>query len=44
MRAVVLDAFHAPLHVEERSAPEAPAEGAVVRVKAVGVCHSIPPD
>jgi propanol-preferring alcohol dehydrogenase len=40
MRAVVLDAFHAPLHVEERPAPVAPEEGAVVRVKAVGVCHS----
>ena len=40
MRAVVLDEFHAPLHVEERPVPGAPPGGAVVRVKAVGVCHS----
>jgi len=40
MRAVVLDEFNAPLRVEERPPPDAPAGGAVVRVKAVGVCHS----
>ena len=40
MRAVVLDDFHAPLRLEERPLPAVPSDGAVVRVKAVGVCHS----
>ncbi len=40
MRAVVLDEFNGPLRIEERATPDAPVGGAIVRVKAVGVCHS----
>jgi alcohol dehydrogenase, propanol-preferring len=40
MRAAVLRAFGAPLHLEERPMPQAEAGGVVVRVLGAGVCHT----
>ncbi len=40
MQAVVLREFHGELAVEDRPVPDPTGDGVVVRVKAVGVCHS----
>lgn len=40
MRAMVLPAYGAPLEELELADPEPPTGGAVVRVRAAGVCHS----
>ena len=40
MQAVVLREFHGGLAVEERPRPEPSGGGVLVRVEAVGVCHS----
>ena len=40
MRAAVLDAFNAPLVVRDVPEPDCPPDGAVVAVKACGVCRS----
>ncbi len=40
MRAAVFEAFNAPLTVKNVPDPECPADGAIVRVEACGVCRS----
>jgi alcohol dehydrogenase len=40
MRAAVFEAFNAPLTVRNVVDPECPADGAIVRVEACGVCRS----
>jgi alcohol dehydrogenase len=40
MRAVVFDAVGSPLRVTELAPPECPADGAVIDVKATGICRS----
>jgi alcohol dehydrogenase len=40
MRAVVFDAVGSPLRVTEIAPPECPAAGAVIDVKATGICRS----
>jgi propanol-preferring alcohol dehydrogenase len=40
MQAAVLREFHGPLEVEDRPLPAGSGEAAVVKVTAVGVCHS----
>ena len=40
MRAAVLHAFRAPLALEQVSEPELPPDGAVVEVRATGLCRS----
>lgn len=40
MRAVVFDAIGAPLRLAEVPAPECPADGAVIDVRATGICRS----
>jgi alcohol dehydrogenase len=40
MRAVVFDAVGSPLRVTEVSPPECPPDGAVIEVKATGICRS----
>ncbi|MCP4327677.1 MAG: zinc-dependent alcohol dehydrogenase family protein [Alphaproteobacteria bacterium] len=40
MRAALFEAFRAPLGVVDIAAPTVPADGAVVRVEACGVCRS----
>jgi alcohol dehydrogenase len=40
MRAAVLHAFRAPLELEEVSEPELPPDGALVEVRATGLCRS----
>ena len=40
MRAVVFDAVGSPLRVTELAPPECPPDGAVIEVKATGICRS----
>src|SRR4051794_27951142 len=40
VKAAVLEAYREPLVVRERHEPAPPANGAVVRVEACGVCRS----
>jgi alcohol dehydrogenase len=40
MRAVVFDAVGSPLHVTELAPPDCPLDGAVIDVKATGICRS----
>jgi len=40
MRAVVFDAVGSPLRITEVAPPECPPDGAVIEVKATGICRS----
>jgi alcohol dehydrogenase len=40
MRAAVFDAFNAPLEIRDISEPDCPRDGAIVEIRACGVCRS----
>ncbi len=40
MKAAVLEEFNAPLNVTDVPEPELTVDGAIIRVKACGICRS----